>query len=289
MNRPLRTAAAAGSALAALYAFPALASIGPLRNRLTPRLAGVGHPDHAALTFDDGPHPLSTPRFLAELERLDVRATFFLLGRWAARSPVLAKEIVAAGHEVAVHGYEHRCLLARGAAATYDDLARARDVIADATGEQPRWFRPPYGVLTTAVLASARRLGLTPVLWTAWGEDWTARATPDSVYRTVVADLAGGGTILLHDSDVTSVPGSWRATLGALPRLVDACRDRGLRVGPLAEHGVERGGPVASAPGRGAAGAAGHGATGRGAGAARRGAAGRGAGAVGSMAGPVRR
>ncbi|GIH16544.1 polysaccharide deacetylase family protein [Rugosimonospora africana] len=245
MSRPLRTAAIAGSALAALYALPALASIGPLRNRLAPRLAGVGHPDHVALTFDDGPHPLSTPRFLAELERLDVRATFFLLGRWAARSPILAKEIVAAGHEVAVHGYEHRCLLARGAGATYDDLARARDVIADATGEQPRWFRPPYGVLTGAVLTSARRLGLSPVLWTAWGEDWTARATPDSVYRTVVADLAGGGTILLHDSDVTSVPGSWRATLGAVPRLVDTCRARGLRVGPLAEHGVD-GGTVAS-------------------------------------------
>jgi hypothetical protein len=61
------------------------------------------------------------------------------------------------------------------------------------------------------------------------------------VYRTVLADLRGGGTILLHDSDVTSVPGSWRATLGAVPKLVEACHERGLRVGPLAEHGVRTG------------------------------------------------
>jgi peptidoglycan/xylan/chitin deacetylase (PgdA/CDA1 family) len=238
MSRLLRTAAVTAGALLAAQALPALTTVGPLRNRLTPGLAGVGEPDRVARTFDDGPHPLSTPRFLWLLDRLDLRATFFLLGRWAARSPSLVKEIASAGHEIAVHGYDHRCLLARGIRGTYDDLARARDVIADAGGEQPAWFRPPYGVMTAATVGAARRLRLRPVLWTAWGEDWTARATPDSVYRTVLADLSGGATILLHDSDVTSVPGSWRATLGALPRLVETCQERGLRIGRLAEHGV---------------------------------------------------
>jgi peptidoglycan-N-acetylglucosamine deacetylase len=229
--------AAAGTGLA-YHAGPALAAIGPLRNRYTPGLAGTGDPGHVALTFDDGPHPASTPRFLTELARLDVRATFFLTGRWAVRVPALAAEIVAAGHEVAVHGYGHRCLLLRGPRATYEDLARGRAAVAEATGAAPRWYRPPYGVLTGTALATAARLRLTPVLWTAWGEDWAAGMTPESVTRTVLADLTGGGTVLLHDSDATSVPGSWRATLGALPRIVDAVRERGLRVGPLAEHGV---------------------------------------------------
>jgi peptidoglycan-N-acetylglucosamine deacetylase len=231
-------ALAGGTAAAGLvaHAGPALASIGPLRRRVAPALAGTGRPDHVALTFDDGPHPLSTPRFLDLLDRTGVRATFFLLGQWAANAPALVKEIAAAGHEIAVHGYHHRCLLVRGPRATYDDLARARDVVSEAAGQPVTWFRPPYGVLTGATLVATRRLGLTPVLWTAWGRDWSARATPESVYRTVTADLAGGGTILLHDSDVTSAPGSWRATLAALPRLLATCQSRNLHLGPLAEH-----------------------------------------------------
>jgi peptidoglycan/xylan/chitin deacetylase (PgdA/CDA1 family) len=232
----VRVASVAAAAALAWHAAPALTAIGGVRRRHLPRLAGVGDPHHVALTFDDGPHPLSTPRFLDALDRLGVRATFFLLGRWAARTPGLVREVVAAGHEVGLHGYDHRCLLARGPRGTRADLTRGRDVLANLTGRPVRWYRPPYGVLTGAALGTARRLGLTPVLWTAWGADWTARATPGSVYRTALADLAGGGTVLLHDSDVTSTPGSWRATLGALPALVAACRERGLDVGPLGAH-----------------------------------------------------
>ena len=92
--------------------------------------------------------------------------------------------------------------------------------------------------MSTSAHLAARRLGLTPVLWTCWGEDWTRRATPHSVYRTVMADLRGGGTILLHDSDCTSAPGAWRSALGALPLLLDSCERRGLTVGPLREHGA---------------------------------------------------
>jgi peptidoglycan/xylan/chitin deacetylase (PgdA/CDA1 family) len=179
---------------------------------------------------------LSTPRFLRLLEARQVSATFFLLGTQVARAQGLAAELAAAGHEIALHGHEHRCLLARGPRSTYEDLARARDIVAAATGRIPRWWRPPYGVLTGPALRAARRLGLTPLLWTAWGRDWTSTATPDTVYRTVTRTLRGGGTILLHDSDVTSAPGSWQATLGALPRLLDHCQDQGLRVGPMAEH-----------------------------------------------------
>jgi len=179
--------AVAGVAALACHAVPALTSIGPLRTRLHPALAGVGDPGHAALTFDDGPHPASTPRFLAELDRLGVTATFFLTGRWVARVPGLAAEIAAAGHEIASHGYDHRCLLVRGPRATYDDLARARDVTGHATGTRPRWYRPPYGVLTGPAVLATRRLRLTPVLWTAWGRDWAAGATADSVHDTVLA------------------------------------------------------------------------------------------------------
>jgi peptidoglycan/xylan/chitin deacetylase (PgdA/CDA1 family) len=229
----------AGAALAVTaHAAPALASIAPLRRRLLPGLSGTGRSDHVALTFDDGPDPRSTPAFLDLLRAHRVQATFFLLGNMLSRAPDLGAELVAAGHEVAVHGWEHRCLLARGPRATYDDVARARDLVAAVTGRQPRWYRPPYGVLTTSALSAARRLDLTAVLWTAWGRDWEARATPESVLSTVTGRLHGGGTVLLHDSDCTSAPDSWRRTLAALPELIDGVRARRLRIGPLAEHGV---------------------------------------------------
>ncbi|MGW7099588.1 polysaccharide deacetylase family protein [Streptomyces sp. NPDC054838] len=205
-----------------------------------PRLSGRGNPGHVALTFDDGPDPRSTPHFLRLLAQHGVHATFFLLGSQAQRSPGLVREISAAGHEVGIHGWLHRPLLLRGPRATLDDLARARDTIATTTGERPVLFRPPYGVMSTAAHVAARRLDLDPVLWTCWGEDWTARATPESVHRTVTSDLAGGGTILLHDSDCTSAPGAWRATLGALPRILETCARRRYQVGRLSDHGRRR-------------------------------------------------
>jgi peptidoglycan/xylan/chitin deacetylase (PgdA/CDA1 family) len=233
--------AAAGGALAAVgHAAPALTAIGPLRRRLMPGLSGAGDPRHVALTFDDGPDPHWTPAFLGLLDRHQVRATFFLLGRILARNRLLGKEIAAAGHEVALHGYEHELLLNRTPWATRDDLTRGYDLITDVCGQPPSWYRPPYGVLSTTALLTARRLGMTPVLWTVWGRDWTSHATPASVYRTVTAGLTGGATILLHDSDCTAFPGCPKATLAALPALIHTIRRQGLTAGPLGEHRLAR-------------------------------------------------
>jgi peptidoglycan/xylan/chitin deacetylase (PgdA/CDA1 family) len=152
------------------------------------------------------------------------------------RAPGLAADVAAAGHEVAVHGDEHRSMLWRRPRAVDADVARARDTIADATGHVPARFRPPYGTLSGGALRAARRCGLRTVLWTAWGRDWRPDATPGSVSAEVLRGRVDGGTVLLHDSDCTSAPGSWRAALGALPRLAEAFAARGLVVGPLAAH-----------------------------------------------------
>ncbi|MFE9534572.1 polysaccharide deacetylase family protein [Streptomyces sp. NPDC006691] len=251
LARPLRTAALATlPALAAVHTAPVISTFGPLRNRVLPRLAGVGRPDHIALTFDDGPDFLSTPLFLRLLARRETHATFFLLGTQVHRSPGLVSEMAAAGHEIGIHGWRHRPLVLRGPRATYDDLVRARDTVATITGQRPTLFRPPYGVMSGAAHLAARRLGLTPVLWTCWGEDWTARATPESVHRTVTRDLTGGGTVLLHDSDCTSAPGAWRSALGALPRILDTCKERGFQVGRLSDHGMPAGRTARAQPHR---------------------------------------
>jgi peptidoglycan/xylan/chitin deacetylase (PgdA/CDA1 family) len=236
--RITRTALAAGAIVAAAHAAPAVAAIGPLRRRLLPGYAGVGSPGHVALTFDDGPHPDATPQLLRLLDGAGVRATFFLLGRMAARYPRVARDIVAGGHEIGVHGYDHRLLLKCTPAAARTDLDRAVHTITAVTGHQPRWWRPPYGVATTAALRHADRLGLRAVLWTCWGRDWTASCTGSTVRDRVLRGLAGGGTILLHDSDHAAAPKCWLAMLSALPDILAFCGARGWIVGPLGEHDV---------------------------------------------------
>src|SRR5262249_44490651 len=136
--------AAAGLAIA--HAGPGVTAIGPVRRLAVPPL---GRPDHVALTFDDGPDPASTPAFLDLLAARRLHATFFLLGSMVARAPQLAAEIAAAGHEIAVHGWDHRYTILRGPGAVFSDLARASDAVAGATGARPRFFRPPYGVLSS--------------------------------------------------------------------------------------------------------------------------------------------
>jgi peptidoglycan/xylan/chitin deacetylase (PgdA/CDA1 family) len=234
----LTTAALALGGLAVTHAGPGVTALGPVRRRLFPRLSGLGRADHVALTFDDGPDPAWTPAFLEVLADQQVRATFFMLGSMAAREPRLAAEVAGAGHEVAVHGWAHRYTVLRSPWAVADDLARARDAVAAATGAEPRFYRPPYGVLSAGALAAARRLGLTPVLWTCWGREWTPGATARSVWATLAGNLTGGATVLLHDSDCTSPPGSAAAGLGALPLLLEECAIRSLAAGRLAEHGL---------------------------------------------------
>jgi peptidoglycan/xylan/chitin deacetylase (PgdA/CDA1 family) len=241
----LRPAAIAGAGIGvaagaayAVNAAPSLLALSWLGRHVTPGLAGVGRPGHVALTFDDGPDPVSTPRFLEALDRLGWRATFFMLGEMTREAPGLAAEVAAAGHEIAVHGDRHRSqlrLLPRVIAA---DTARARDSLAAATGAEPVWFRPPYGTLSLGGLRAARRLGLRTVLWTAWGRDWRAEATGATVAADVLGGYVDGGTVLLHDSDCTSAPQSWRATLDALPALADSFAACGLRVGSVGDHAV---------------------------------------------------
>lgn len=235
----MTTLALAGASVAvAAHAAPALSNIDVLRRRLLPGLSGVGAPGHVALTFDDGPQPESTPAFLEALDRLGWRATFFMLGSMVERAPALAAEVAAAGHEIAVHGYTHRSEMFRTAPGIAADLHRAVDTVSAATGETLRWFRPPYGTLSAGGVLAARRHGLRTVLWSTWGRDWRAAATPATVVADVERHLGPGATVLLHDSDCTSAPGSWRSALGALEPLADLFAARGLQPGPLADHGL---------------------------------------------------
>jgi peptidoglycan/xylan/chitin deacetylase (PgdA/CDA1 family) len=228
-----RLALAAGPVLtaAAWWALPAPAMHVPavaraLRIPLRSRLDGA-----VSLTFDDGPHPEGTPAVLDALAAANARATFFLVGEQVLRAPALAAEIAAAGHVVAVHGHRHRNLLSLAPRAVRDDLDRAAGAIHEATAAAPApLHRAPYGVYSSSALAAVRARGWTPLLWSRWGRDWGGRATASSVAAEATGNLRAGDVILLHDADHYSVPGSWRATARALPRILEGIAAAGLRV-----------------------------------------------------------
>jgi len=236
VSRAARPAGSLLLAAAAAHYLPSVATVPALHRGPLAGLAGQSPRRHVALTFDDGPDPASTPQFLDALDRLDVRATFFVLGCQVGAHPGLARELAVRGHEIAVHGLRHRPHLLRSPWAVQRDVADTVRLVERAAGTRPAFWRPPNGVISGGGLVAARRQRLRPVLWTADGRDWTARATPESVSDRVLQRLGPGGTVLLHDSDITSAPGSWRSALGALPALIDACRAAGWAVGPLHEH-----------------------------------------------------
>jgi len=174
-----------------------------------------------ALTFDDGPHPDGTPAALTALSREAAPATFFLAGEQVMRYPALCAEIASAGHELALHCHRHRNQLRLTPSAIAEDMRRGEAAIAEACGRAPRLYRPPYGIFSTAGLILARR-SYEPLLWTRWGRDWSARATVESITVKATERIAPRDVILLHEADHYSHPGSWRNTIGALPRILDA-------------------------------------------------------------------
>jgi peptidoglycan-N-acetylglucosamine deacetylase len=225
----LLTPLAGAAALAAAgYLLPGLAHLWPaLRETLGVEVRAAGGAGYA-LTFDDGPHAQGTPAVLEALARADVRATFFLVGEQVRRNPALVGEIVAAGHGVGLHCHRHRNLLRLTPWQVREDLARAQDAIERAGGGSPTLYRPPYGVLNAAALAIARRCGWRTLLWSHWGRDWEARATPQSIAARVCDGAGPGSVLLLHDADDYSAPSSWRRTAAALPLVLETLCQRGL-------------------------------------------------------------
>jgi peptidoglycan/xylan/chitin deacetylase (PgdA/CDA1 family) len=220
--------ALAGAAMVG-YLLPGLAGAWPaLRGPLGVEdrtASGRGY----ALTFDDGPHVQGTPAVLEILSRERVAATFFLVGEQVLRNPGLASEIVDAGHGIGLHCHRHRNLLRLTPWQVREDIARAQEIIEAGTGRSPQLYRPPYGVLNASALRLARERGWRTLLWSHWGRDWEARATPESIAMRVTAGAGEGAVLLLHDADDYSAPGSWRRTVAALPRVLHTLAERGLQ------------------------------------------------------------
>jgi peptidoglycan/xylan/chitin deacetylase (PgdA/CDA1 family) len=225
----IRKALSLGAAATAAWWSPALAPIVPGVAAALGLPRRIDAPGGVAITFDDGPHSEGTPAVLDILRAAEAPATFFLCGEQVEREPGLAREMVAAGHRVALHGYRHRNMLRLPPRTAADDLDRGLAAIEDTVGIRPVDYRPPYGIFSYLGIAEARVRGLRPLLWSRWGHDWRARRSPEAIAAEVTRDLAGGDVLLLHDADHYSEPGSWRGTVAALPAVLEAIEAAGLR------------------------------------------------------------
>ena len=179
-----------------------------------------------ALTFDDGPHPVHTRAVLDLLDARGHRATFFVIGTRGARHPELLAEIVRRGHALGNHSHAHSwATAALSVRRLVADLQRAQATLR-AAGSDPRWFRPPIGIVSPLVSAATRRAGLRIVGWTASARDGVA-THPARALRRLLRGLRPGAILALHDA--AEHGDREPVALRVLPRLLDELDNRKLR------------------------------------------------------------
>jgi peptidoglycan/xylan/chitin deacetylase (PgdA/CDA1 family) len=181
---------------------------------------------YIALTFDDGPHPASTPWLLDELETYGLRATFFVIGRQVERFPELARRIAAEGHDLANHTYDHPDLRRLGDGAIETQLRVTNEIVTAAAGVTPHWFRPPFGATNDRVRAQVEANGMTEVIWSLDTHDWRSSVVEADVVAALTA-AEDGDVVLAHDRGKANTPGAIAAVAADL-------ETRGLCSGELA-------------------------------------------------------
>lgn len=189
-----------------------------------------------ALTFDDGPSPVWTPRILDELKKAQVKATFFMLGRHVEKYPEVARRVAEEGHEIGNHTYDHRVILYYKPSELIEQLEKTKAVIKDATGQTTQFFRPPKAWVTEREKKYIKDLGYTIVLWTLNSKDWV---TFDDKYmiKYLLRHIRPGDIILFHDSGgaFSAEGGDRHETVLAVKRLIERLKERGYAFVTLSE------------------------------------------------------
>ena len=189
---------------------------------------GPHHFKYVALTFDDGPDPIYTPEILDILEKKNVYATFFLIGKSVEQYPDIAKRIVDEGHSIGNHTYSHKSLIPLSKKATVHEIKKAEKAIEDATQVRPTLFRPPRGIYSSFARNFLMDERYTIALWDVSAMDW-AEIEPNGIVSAVVKKTRPGSILLFHDSgDLITFKGGNRShTVKALPYVIDELKSMG--------------------------------------------------------------
>ena len=172
-----------------------------------------------ALTYDDGPNDPHTLGLLEVLAKHNVKATFFLIGRYVQQRPDIARELMRAGHVVGNHTFSHPNLIFESTERTTVQLRDCEQALTDTVGEHSRLFRPPFGGRRSSTLRIARALRLEPVMWNVTGWDWKGNPS-EYVERKISRQIRGGDVILLHDGSHSEFGADRSQTVIATDRLI---------------------------------------------------------------------
>ena len=220
------------SGAAAAAGIAAWGAVAPSSELFGPTVRHTASSRKIALTFDDGPNPAVTPRLLELFDRNSVRATFFLIGKFARACPELVKEISGRGHLIGNHSDTHANLFFRSRTGIRVELARCQDAIAAAHAEPPRWMRPPYGYRSPLLFGEIRRAGMRGVvMWSKICWDWKPQPPQRLIERlTRVArpDQPQGDILVLHDGDHRALGGDRHHVVAALEHWLPRWRDAGM-------------------------------------------------------------
>jgi peptidoglycan/xylan/chitin deacetylase (PgdA/CDA1 family) len=176
--------------------------------------------DAVALTFDDGPDPLYTPKILEILRRHGAKATFFVLGRQAELYPRVIQQILNSGCEIANHSYNHPSFSLIPLRERIDEIRKCQSAVGS-SGKM--YFRPPFGHASFGTPFWASLLNYTTVCWSADAKDWET-SDPNAMLELLENNAAPGSIILLHDRIETAMDAKFfgrEATLEALDRFLD--------------------------------------------------------------------
>jgi len=216
--------AGAGAALAVAAGYQSMSPTGQwYGNTFTGLVPGTRQ---LALTYDDGPNDPHTLRLLDVLAKHNIRATFFLIGRFVRQRPDLVKELVQAGHVVGNHTFTHPNLIFASAQRTRMELEQCKQAITDAVGQHSALFRPPFGGRRPGTLRIARSMGLLPIMWNVTGYDWKQKPAA-FVENKVHRQVRGGDIILLHDGEDTKFGADRSQTILATDHLIAHYKTQG--------------------------------------------------------------
>jgi peptidoglycan/xylan/chitin deacetylase (PgdA/CDA1 family) len=192
--------------------------------RREPFLRVDGRGRTIVLTFDDGPDPRYTPDVLRILRHHDVRAMFFVCGEMVAQYGDLLREMAYDGHVVGNHTWSHPLLTKLSRRRIYAEMARTSEIINEAYGEPPLWFRAPYGAWNRAVFRFGAELNMEPLAWSVDTLDWRAPGA-DTIIERVADGAAPGVVVLSHDAG-----GDRSQSVRALRHYLPALLDSGYRI-----------------------------------------------------------